>query len=359
MQVPLRRATAGIVAAVTTVAFVVITAVLAAAAAGSGGFAVTPLVSDNGVPGTTPDANLVNSWGLAAGAAGPFWVADNKTGVSTLYTGDGAKLGLTVTVGDDPTGIVANTTTGFNLKGGNNAASAFVFDSEAGVISAWNGSLGTTAEVEIPATGGAVFKGLAIAQTSAGPRLYATDFHNRRVDVFDGSWQQVNRPFQFLDPTIPPDYGPLGIQAIGSRIFVTYAKTQPGSDDEAHGPGLGFVDSFDAATGILDGKVAVRGSLNAPFGVAMAPAGFGSFGGDLLVGNFGDGQVHAYKPLLGGLIYRPDGELDNADGSPISIDDLWSLQFGNGSTAGPTGTLFFTSGPNDEGDGLFGSITSG
>ena len=230
-------------------------------------------MSDNGVPGTTPDGNLVNSWGLAAGATGPFWVADNGTGVSTLYTGAGAKLGLTVTVGDNPTGIVANSTTGFDLKGGNNAASAFVFDSEAGAISAWNGSLGTTAEVEIDASPqGAVFKGLAISQTSAGPRLYATDFHNRRVDVFDGNWQQVNQPFQFFDPTIPRDYGPLGIQAIGTHVFVTYAKTQPGSDDEAHGPGLGFVDSFDAATGILDGKVAIRGTLNAPFGLAMAPA---------------------------------------------------------------------------------------
>ena len=353
MLVPFRRATVGVVAAVVTL-------VLAVSAAASGGFTVTPLVSDNGVPGTTPDGNLVNSWGLAAGGTGPFWVADNGKGVSTLYTGDGTKLGLTVTVGDHPTGVVANSTTGFNLKGGNNAASAFVFDSEAGAISAWNGSLGTTAEVEIDASPqGAVFKGLAISQTSAGPRLYATDFHNRRVDVFDGNWQQVNQPFQFFDPTIPRDYGPLGIQAIGNHVFVTYAKTQPGSDDEAHGPGLGFVDSFDAATGILDGKVAIRGTLNAPFGLTMAPAGFGSFGGDLLVGNFGDGQIHAYKPLLGGRIYRPDGELDNAAGSPISIDDLWSLQFGNGAAAGPTGTLFFTSGPNDEGDGLFGSITSG
>ena len=352
MLVPIRRATVGVVAAVALV--------LAASAAATGGFTVTPLVSDNGVPGTTPDGNLVNSWGLAAGATGPFWVADNGTGVSTLYTGAGAKLGLTVTVGDHPTGIVANSTTGFDLKGGNNAASAFVFDSEAGAISAWNGSLGTTAEVEVDASPqGAVFKGLAISQTSAGTRLYATDFHNRRVDVFDGNWQQVNQPFQFFDPTIPRDYAPLGIQAIGTHVFVTYAKTQPGSDDEAHGPGLGFVDSFDAATGILDGKVAVRGTLNAPFGLTMAPAGFGSFGGDLLVGNFGDGQIHAYKPLLGGRIYRPDGELDSAAGSPISIDDLWSLEFGNGSAAGPAGTLFFTSGPNDEGDGLFGSITSG
>jgi uncharacterized protein (TIGR03118 family) len=354
MLAPFRWATVGVVAAV--VAFVV-----AASAAAGNSFTVTPLVSDNGVPGTTHDANLVNSWGLTAGAGGPWWVADNHAGVSTLYTGAGAKLGLTVTVGDDPTGVVANSTTGFNLKGGNNGLSAFVFDSEAGAISAWNGSLGTTAEVEVdPAlTHGAVFKGLAISQTSAGPRLYATDFHNRRVDVFDGSWQQVNRPFQFFDPTIPRSYGPLGIQAIGGRIFVTYAKTQPGSDDEAHGPGLGFVDSFDAATGILDGKVAVRGTLNAPFGLAMAPDGFGSFGGDLLVGNFGDGEIHAYKPLLGGLVYLPAGELDSASGSPISIDELWSLQFGNGAAAGPTDTLFFTSGPNDEGDGLFGSIASG
>jgi uncharacterized protein (TIGR03118 family) len=342
------------------VAAAVLMLVVAATAAASGSFTVTPLVSNNGVPGTTPDDNLVNAWGLAAGPATPWWVADNGKGVSTLYNGAGAKLGLTVAIGDAPTGVVFNSTTAFDLKGGDQGPALFLFDSEAGAISAWNRSLGTTAEVEIDASPfGAVYKGLAISQTAAGPRLYATDFHNRRVDVFDGNWQRVNRPFQFFDPTVPRNYGPFGIQAIGNHVFVTYAKTQPGSNDEAHGQGLGFVDSFNASTGIIDGKVAVRGPLNAPWGIAMAPTGFGLFGGDLLVGNFGDGRVNAYKPLRGGIFYLPQGPLRDATGAALSIDGLWALEFGNDAAAGPSGTLFFTAGPNDEGDGLFGKITSG
>ena len=344
---------------VVLAAGVLVLAAAGVAAAGSGnGFMVTPLVSDNGVPGTTVDPNLVNSWGLVSSPTSPWWVADNGSGVSTLYTGAGAKLGLTVTVGDAPTGVVFNGTTGFAIKGGDAGPALFLFDSEAGSINAWNRSLGTTAEVEIDASPqGAIFKGLAIAQTAVGPRLYATDFHNRRVDVFDGNWQPVNRPFQFFDPTIPRDYGPFGIQAIGNRIFVTYAKTQPGSGDEAHGPGFGYVDAFNATTGLLAGKVAFRGPLNAPWGLAQAPASFGNFGGDLLVGNFGDGHINAYKPILGGIFYLPQGPLRDTTGAPLSIDGLWALEFGNGATAGPTGTLFFTAGPNDENDGLFGTIT--
>ena len=209
----------------------------ATAAPPGNSFVVHPLVSDNGVPGTTTDTNLVNAWGLDAGPLTPWWVADNGTNVATLYTGAGAVLPPVFQVGDAPTGLVFNGTTGFNIMDGNTGHALFLFDSEAGVISAWNGSLGSTAEPEVTVPG-AVFKGLAIAETTAGPRLYATDFHNGQVDVFDGSWQPVNMPFQFFDPTIPSDYAPFGIQAIGSQIFVTYAKTQAGSDDEAHGQGL-------------------------------------------------------------------------------------------------------------------------
>jgi uncharacterized protein (TIGR03118 family) len=335
----------------------------AAAAAAHSDFTVTPLVSDNGAPGTATDGNLVNAWGLAASSTSPWWVADNGKSVSTLYNGAGVKIPLTVAVSEDPTGVVFNSpgqvdTTAFDVVAGGTPA-AFVFDGEGGTITAWNGSQGTTAKLEVDqaSVDGAVFKGLAIAQTSAGPRLYATDFHNRRVDVYDGNWQPINRPFQFFDPTIPRNYGPFGIQTIGDRIFVTYAKTQPGSNDEAHGQGLGFVDSFDAATGILDGKVAMHGQLNAPWGLAMAPDGFGDLRGDLLVGNFGDGRIHAYRPILGGLAYVPAGRLDMSPGSPVHIDGLWALEFGNGANAGPKGTLFFTAGPNDENDGLFGTIT--
>ena len=245
------------------------------------------------------------------------------------------------------------------LKGGDNGPALFLLDSEAGLISAWNRSLGTTADVEINATAeSAIFKGLALAQTADGPRLYATDFHDRVVDVFNGNWQLITRPFQFLDTTISREYGPFGIQAIGNRVYVTYARTQPDSGDEAHGPGFGYVDAFDASTGLLVARVATRGPLNAPWGIAQAPSGFGALGGDLLVGNFGDGRINVYKPSLGGTSYIPQAALRGAGGEPLSIDGLCALEFGNGTAAGPTGTLFFTAGPNDENDGLFGTITS-
>jgi len=331
----------------------------AAIAAGSdNSYVVHPLVTDTGAGGTIMDANLVNAWGLTASSSSPWWVADNGKNVSTLYNGNGngAIVPLVVSVaGDGPTGTVFNSTAGFPLPTGGNAR--FLFDTEDGVISGWNG--GTASQPVITSKDGAVYKGLAIADTSAGPRLYATDFHNGRVDVFDGSWQPVRRPFAFFDPTIPRGFAPFGIQAIGSRIFVSYAKTQPGSDDEAHGPGLGFVDAFDAATGILTGKVLLGFQLNAPWGLAQAPADFGAFGGDLLVGNFGDGRINAFRPILGGILYLPAGQLRDAGGQPIWIDGLWALEFGNGGAAGPTSSLFFTAGPDDESHGLFGSITAG
>jgi uncharacterized protein (TIGR03118 family) len=335
-----------------------------AAAAPPGGYVVHPLVSNTtSEAGNPPDPHLVNAWGLAAGPGTPWWVNDNGQGLSTLYNAAGVKQGLEVSVGDAPTGLVFNNTSGFALKDG--SASLFLFDGENGTIHAWNRSAGTTAELEKDLSGeDAVFKGLAIAQTSTpgpgGARLYATDFHNRRVDVFDGLWNQIHSPFAFFDPTIPRDYGPFGIQAIGSRIFVTFAKTQPNSNDEAHGQGLGFVDAFNAA-GILVSKVAIHGQLNAPWGIAWAPPSFGRFGGDLLVGNFGDGTIHAYKPILSGFLFVPQGELRTTAGNPVFIDGLWALQFGNGNLTnnGPTDTLFFTAGPDDESNGLFGSITAG
>jgi uncharacterized protein (TIGR03118 family) len=347
---PVRR-----LAAALAVAVAALGAASSAGAASPNAYAVTPLVSNNGVPGTLTDTNLQNAWGLAALPTSPWWVADNGTGLSTLYTAAGAKVPLTVSVDDDPTGLVANNTGAFPLNG---ATARFIFDDESGTILAWNGGTAATQVLDLSPED-AVFKGLAIADTSAGPRLYATDFSNKRVDVWDGNWQPVHRPFQFFDPTIPSNYGPFGIQAIGSLVYVTYAKTQPGSDDEAHGQGLGFVDAFDAATGIIRSKVAIHGQLNAPWGLAQAPADFGRFSGDLLVGNFGDGQIHAYRPFFGGLIFLPAGELRNAGDGPIAIDGLWALQFGTGSAnSGPTNNLFFTAGPNDENDGLFGKITA-
>jgi uncharacterized protein (TIGR03118 family) len=314
-------------------------------------YVVTPLVTDTGVGNTVMDPNLVNAWGLTASSSSPWWVADNGMNVSTLYTGAGAIIPLVVSVGDAPTGVVFNNTTGFALKSG--TASRFIFDTESGIVSAWAG--GPSAEQEIPPTG-ASYKGLAIAQTTAGPRLYAANFHDKRVDVFDGDWKPVHAPFQFFDPTIPSSYGPFGIQTIGSRVYVAYAKKEEDEDEEVRGQGLGFVDSFDTATGIIRSKVAIHGQLDAPWGLALAPDKFGRFSGDLLVGNFGNGRINAFRPVLGQFIWVPDGQLRDASGDPVFIDGLWALEFGNGAAAGPTDSLFFTAGPDEESHGLFGQI---
>jgi uncharacterized protein (TIGR03118 family) len=323
-------------------------------AAEQNAYVVTNLVSSGpAVPAAAHDASLVNGWGLTASSSSPWWVADNGTNVSTLYNGNtGAKLGLTVTVLGGPTGTVFNIAgAGFAVPSG--ASSRFLFASEDGKIRGWPGSgpaQATAAQSSAPA---AKYKGLAIAVTPDGPRLYATDFHNGRVDVWDGSWNLVTSA-TFTDPSIPAGYAPFGIQRIGERIFVTYARQDADAADELHGQGLGFVDAYDTAGNLL-GRVAQHGQLNAPWGLALAPASFGRFGGDLLVGNFGDGQINAYAELPNGS-FEHRGELRGTDGQPLSIDGLWALEFGNDGGAGPSTRLFFTAGPNHEQDGLFGSI---
>jgi uncharacterized protein (TIGR03118 family) len=331
-------------------------AVMPLGAAEDNGYTVTPLVSDQ--PGVAPvvDTDLVNAWGLTASATSPWWVADNGTSRSTLYNGNtGQKMALTVSVGTDsgPTGVVFNGGTGFVVtSGANSAAARFIFDSEDGLIRGWNPTVDPTNAVVSPAdpVPGAIYKGLAIS----GDMLYAADFHNGLVDVFDGSWALVN---QFTDPGLPAGYAPFGIQAIGSRIYVAFAKQDADAEDEVAGQGLGFVDAFDTA-GNLIARVAQHGQLNAPWGLALAPADFGRFSGDLLVGNFGDGEISAFEPQANGHFgFR--GQLRNGSGDAIAIDGLWALEFGNGANAGPTNTLFFTAGPDEETHGLFGSITAG
>jgi uncharacterized protein (TIGR03118 family) len=202
---------------------------------------------------------------------------------------------------------------------------------------------------------GAVYKGLAMGTTPSGsPLLYATDFHNGRVDVFDGSFHLVTTPGAFTDPGLPPGYAPFGIKTIGGQVFVTYAKQDADRHDEVDGQSLGFVDVFDMS-GAFEGRVATRGQLNAPWGLALAPDTFGRFAGDLLVGNFGDGDIHAFRLVAGTWV--PRGALRATDGVPISIDGLWALSFGMGAANnGPTDTLFFTAGPDGESHGLFGTI---
>ena len=326
----------------------------AVAAAERNEYVVTGLVSNNGAPGTTVDANLRNAWGLVAGPTTPWWVSDAGTDKSTLYNAAGAKLALEVTVTGGPTGLVFNGGTVFPV-GASNAAARFIFSTLSGTIAGWNNGVGTTAQVKVDGSEwGAAYTGLAIATTSTGPQLYAADFANGRVDAFDGAWNPVATAGGFTDPMLPEGYAPFGIQTIGARIFVAYAKQGEGGE-EVTGQGLGIVDVFDPSGNLL-ARVAQHGQLNAPWGIALAPASFGRFGGDLLVGNFGDGEIHAYEEMPNGQ-FGHRGVLRMSDGQPIVIDGLWALQFGNGAANnGPVDTLFFTAGPNDEADGLFGTI---
>jgi uncharacterized protein (TIGR03118 family) len=324
------------------------------AAAERNSYTVTPLVSDQPGVAARTDPNLVNAWGLTASGTSPWWVSDNGTDLSTLYRGDGTPQALVVHVAGGPTGTVFNPTAGFVLPTGGKAL--FLFDSEDGIVRAWNGAQGTTAIVVADRSNvGAIYKGLAIADTAAGPRLYAADFHNARIDVFNASFGLV--PGGFVDSSLPAGYAPFNVQTIGDRVFVAYAKQDEAAEDEVAGQGTGFVDAYDLAGNLL-GRVAQHGQLNAPWGLALAPEGFGRFGGDLLVGNFGDGQINAYEELPNGH-FAHRGELRGSDNKPLTIDGLWALRFGNGGNAGPTGTLFFTAGPDEETHGLFGSITAG
>jgi len=327
-------------------------------------YKVTGLASD--VSGLAPvtDANLQNTWGLARGASTPWWIANNGTASTSVYTASGTRVDIgghpTQGVPGDPTGAVFSGISG-QFQVGTAAdptvldTSNFLFDSEDGTISAWRiGSTAAQVTVDLSSSD-AVFKGIAISNGPSGPLLYATDFANGRVDVFDGSWGQVNTPGAFVDPRLPQHFSPFGIQTIGDRVFVTYGKQQPGSDDEAHGRGLGIVDAYDLDGKFL-GRVAQHGQLNAPWGLAWAPASFGRFGGDLLVGNFGDGQINAYQEMRNGH-FEHRGTLHVATHGKLSIDGLWALEFGNTGPNGDPQTLFFTAGIDDEAHGLFGTIT--
>jgi len=324
-------------------------------------YMVTPLVSNNGVPGTTIDPLLVNAWGLVAGPTTPWWVNAADVDRSVLYTAVGGKLALEVTVHGAPTGIVFNGASAVFPVGPTNAAARFIFSTEGGTVAGWAGVLGTMAQVKVDNSGtGASYKGLAIATTPTGPMLYAADFANARVDAFDAMWNPVATSGGFVDPMLPAGYAPFGIQTIGSRIFVAFAKQgepEDGAVGEEAGQGLGVVDAFDVDGNLLV-RVAQHGQLDAPWGLARAPASFGRFGGDLLVGNFGDGHILAYEEMANGHFeYR--GFLRTGDGQALAIDGLWAIQFGNGApNNGPTDTLFFTAGPNEEMDGLFGTITA-
>jgi uncharacterized protein (TIGR03118 family) len=341
------------------------------------------LVSD--VPGLAAltDPSLVNAWGLVSSTTSPWWASNNATATATLYNGNtGAKVGLTnlpcqcVIVPGAPTGVVFNGTpfatgTGFVvMSGGASGPARFIFASEDGSISGWNPAVpppapppplvSSQAIIAVPPSD-AVYKGLAIASTIpgnvAGDFLYASNFHAGTIDVFDHNFAPVRMPGAFSDPGIPKGYAPFGIRNIDGVIYVTYALQDADAHDDVPGMGHGYVNAFDTA-GNLIRRVASKGTLNSPWGLAFSPADFGTFGNNLLVGNFGDGRIHAYDPAatLGNGEFKHRGMLHGAGGGPLEIDGLWSLSFGNGAAAGPTSTLFFTAGPDDESHGLFGSL---
>ncbi len=335
--------------------------VLAAAPAGAadlqghaaGGYIRTNLVSDQAGVAQVQDPNLVNAWGMASSPASPVWVSDNGTDVSTLYRGATTSTPLSVVPlvvaipGGAPTGQVFNGTSDFDITPGSPAL--FIFASESGHITAWNMAAGTSAvtEASVP---DAVYKGLAMASTSSGTYLYAANFHAGTIDVFDSSFHLSSVSGSFTDPNLPAGYAPFNVQEINGSLYVTYAKQDADAHDDVKGPGHGFLDVF-TPDGALVRRLVSQGRLNSPWGLAMAPADFGRFSGALLVGNFGNGRIHAYDPASGHLL----GTLKAEKGGPIVIDGLWGLRFGNG-VAGNTNSLLFTAGPKDESHGLFGVI---
>jgi uncharacterized protein (TIGR03118 family) len=345
----------------------------APASAHPGAYRQINLVSDQRGKAHLTDPDLVNAWGLAASPGtdaapgSPLWVADNGTDKATLYTGKTptsvSKASLVVSVtGAAPTGQVFNPDTSAFVvrdKKGHSGSSVFIFDTENGTIDGWNPMVGangsnpsTVTEVAHSRGTKAVYKGLALAQASDGkPYLYATNFHSGRIEVYNGAFKRVRLPGgRFTDPRLPAGYGPFGIAEINGQLYVTFAKQDAMREDDVAGPGHGFVDVF-SNDGAFVRRLVTRGALNSPWGLALAPAGFGQFSGDLLVGNFGNGHINVYSPATGAHL----GQLRRANGRPIVIDGLWGLRFGNGNAA-LTNELVFSAGPDDESHGLLGKI---
>ncbi|WP_235922555.1 TIGR03118 family protein [Rugamonas aquatica] len=309
-------------------------------------FKLTKLVGDTAGSAAQTDAKLVNAWGIAFNPSGFVWVANNGSSTSTLYDGNGMAQALVVATPPSPTGIVYNGSADFR-------ASPFIFATESGKIAAWSPTADRNNAVTLFDGAGAqaVYKGLAIATWNNANYLYAADFHNSRVDIFDANFNKVTLPGAFRDTTLPANYAPFGIQAVGDRIYIAYAQRESGGDDEVAGAGLGAIDVFDTA-GNLVKQLAMGGVLNAPWGMALAPANFGTYSGKLLVANFGDGKINAYDPATGAMA----GTLSNTSGSAIVIDGLWGIAFGPGVNSQPVNTLFFAAGPGDEAHGLYGRI---
>ena len=325
--------------------------------AGGGNYVANALVSDTTATlALHHDANLVNSWGLAFNPQGFSWIANAGTATSTLYDGNGVPQSLVVTLAQgDPAGIVFNGSGAFSItEAGLSGAALFIFATLQGQISAWSPTVdGTHAFTIVDHSAvGDSFTGLAIITGTTGNLLYAADFAHGTVVTLDGTFAPVTTTGGFVDATLPAGYAPFGIQQIGGKVYVTYALRDTTTGRDTAGAGLGLVDVFDLQGTLLQHLVATGGLLDAPWGVALAPATFGKFANLLLVGNFGDGKINVYDPTSGGL----QGTLGNNDGTPIVVPGVWALQFGNGLNGQPSDTLFYTAGPGAEAHGLYGRI---
>lgn len=341
------------------------TACLITVAAHAQQFTQTNLVSDGAVPAAVTDPNLVNPWGVSYSPSGAFWVSDTGKNVSTLYDGTGAIQPLVVPIASPagstapalPTGQVFNPTSGFVVSNGSKKGPAiFLFADIAGTITGWNPSVSSSAlNVVDNSSRKAVYLGLAEFTNATGSYLLATNFASGMVEVYNSAFKQVAA---FRDQggkgvsTIPASYSPYNVAVVGGHIFVTYAKVDTVNGTEKVGPGLGFVDEV-SLTGKLIRRVAGHGVLNAPWGMAQAPASFGRFANALLVGNFGDGRISAYHFQTGRFL----GQLVTDKQTYFAEPGLWSILPGNGGSAGDTSTLYFSAGIQHEAHGLFGSLS--
>jgi uncharacterized protein (TIGR03118 family) len=322
-------------------------------------FRVARLVSDQPGMARTTDPNLVNAWGLAFSPTSPLWVSNNGTSTSTLYTGATSPstpitqvpLVVKIPAGGAPTGVVFNATTGFVLgSGGKTGPALFIFAGESGSITAWNSSGDPTRAVRVAHVRNAIFKGLTMVTMGGKPYLLATDFHHGRVDVFDSEFHRVAMPGAFRSHGIPPGYAPFNVADIDGRVYVTYAKQDSAREDDVAGPGHGFLSAFGSRGHFLRTLVR-RGPLDSPWGLAVAPRGFGGLAGKLLVGNFGNGRIYVIDRRTGWVV----ATLRNGSGRPVMIDGLWALLPGNGAS-GSTSDVWFSAGPDDESHGLLGIL---
>lgn len=329
------------------------------ATAQSTSYAQTNLVSDGAITAPNTDKHLINPWGIALSPGGPFWIADNNSGFSTLYDNQGVPQSLIVTIPPPtgtpgpatPTGIVANSTADFVVNGN---PAFFIFSTEDGTVSAWTGGNNAVLEVNNPNFNSGtdpVYKGLALLTNSTGNFLLATNFRNARIDVFDSTFKQTALTGNFTDPTIPAGFAPFSVHVVNNQVYIAYARQDSAKHDPANGPGNGYVSLFDA-NGNFIRRVISQGSLNSPWGLVIASANFGQFSNDLLVGNFGDGKINAFDPSTGNFI----GTLKDSNGNALVNGSLWELVFDPTGQTGAKDTLYFSAGLVNEGDGLFGAI---